>query len=72
MNTTKHDRPGAVAGQVDCRVRPRTKDELMAACWRSKTCAPYDNPGTVRTGREWFNRYMLHPWERGSDFELVA
>lgn len=22
MNTTKHERPGAVAGQVDCRVRP--------------------------------------------------
>ena len=26
MNTTKHDRPGAVAGQVDCRVRPRLQD----------------------------------------------
>ena len=22
MNTTKHDSPGAVAGQVDCNVRP--------------------------------------------------
>ena len=72
MSTTKHDSHGAVAGQVDFRVRPRTKDELMAAHWRSKTFAPYDSQGTVRTGREWFNRYMLHPWERGSDFELVA
>jgi len=25
MNTTKHDRPGAVAGQVDCRVRPHAE-----------------------------------------------
>lgn len=62
----------AVGAPLERQVRPRTKDELMAARWRSKTCAPYDNPGTVRTGREWFNRYMLHPWERGSDFELVA
>lgn len=57
---------------LERHVRPRTKDELMSGRWRNKTCAPYDNPGTVRTGREWFNRYMLHPWERGSDFELVA
>ena len=62
----------ALAGQVERPVRPRTKDELLAAHWRSKTLAPYDNIGTVRTGREWFNRYMLHPWERPSDFELVA
>jgi hypothetical protein len=34
MNTTKHDRPGAVAGQVDCRGRPQrqyTRDELVDA-----------------------------------------
>ena len=30
MNTTKHDRHGAVAGQVDCRVRPLV-DRLRAA-----------------------------------------
>ena len=62
----------AVAGPVERGVRPRTKDELMAASWRITVCAPYDNPSTVRTGREWFNRYMLHARERGGDFELVA
>ena len=25
MNTTKHESPGAVAGQVDCRVRPAVR-----------------------------------------------
>lgn len=49
-----------------------TKDELMAARWRITVCATYDSPGTVRTGRQWLNRYMLRPWERGSDFCLVT
>ena len=31
MNTTKHDRPGAAAGQVDCRVRPLA-DALDSLC----------------------------------------
>ncbi len=62
----------AVFGPVESSVRPRTRDELMAARWKSKTCAPYDNPGTVRTGKEWFDRYMLFAWERPSYFELVA
>ena len=72
MNTTKDERPEAVAGQVDRWVRPRTKDELMAANWRNLKLAPYDNCGTVRTGKQWFDRYMLFAWERPSDFELVA
>jgi len=57
--------------KIDHYVRPRTRDELMAARWRSTVCAPYDNRGTVRIGREWFDRYMLYPWEYGRDFELL-
>ena len=51
---------------------PRTKDGLMAAFWELKVCTPFDNPGTVRTGRAWFDRYMLYPWEHTNDFELVG
>ena len=62
----------APAVAVQRVVRPRSKDERMAALYRITVCAPYDSPGIVRTGREWFDRYMMHPWERGSDFELVV
>ena len=62
----------AVGAQLVRGVRPRTRDELMAAKWRSTKLSVYDNIGTVRTGREWFDRYMLLPWERNSCFEFVA
>ena len=29
MNTTKHDRHGAVEGQVDCRVRPLVEGDVV-------------------------------------------
>lgn len=48
----------------------RTKDEQMAMRWEITVCTSYDNPGTIRTGREWFDRYMLYPWECGNDFRL--
>ena len=38
--------------------------------YRSTLLLRYDNIGTVRTGCEWFDRYMVFPWERGG-FEIV-
>lgn len=46
--------------------------ELMQARFMSLTLAPCDNRGTVRTGMDWFNRYMIYPWERPSEFEQVT
>lgn len=45
---------------------------LMSALWQLTVCCQYDGPGTVRTGREWFDRYMIFPWERRGDFVLVS
>lgn len=46
MNTTKHDSHGAVAGQVDCRVRPLALllACLLAACGDSN---PMHGPGAL-------------------------
>lgn len=42
MNATKHDSPGAVAGQVDCRVRPVSEAcrtcGLLLAPWLRLYC----------------------------------
>lgn len=39
--------------------------------FKSKLLFPADNIGTVRTGKEWFNRYAIFPWEHPRDFEQV-
>jgi hypothetical protein len=39
--------------------------------YKSKWLMPYDDRFTVRTGLEWFNRYMLRPDERPDYFEEV-
>jgi len=39
MNTTKHENHGAVAGQVDCRVRP--------LAWTDDRCKELDELGTL-------------------------
>ena len=48
----------------------KTKDELLQNLYRSTLLLRYDDIGTTRTGKEWFNRYMIHPWEKNG-FELV-
>lgn len=40
--------------------------------YKSLTLAPFDNIGTIRTEKEWFDRYMILPGERPKDFELVT
>ena len=43
----------------------------LALKYKSVLLLRYDNIGTVRTGQEWFDRYMIYPWER-ADFVLEA
>lgn len=42
----------------------------LALTYRSVKLLPYDDIGTIRSGRAWFDRYMVFPWER-SGFEAV-
>ena len=49
----------------------RTKKELMSATWMNNFIIHGDNRNTVRTGKDWFDRYMIYPWEKGSDFSEV-
>lgn len=49
-------------------VRRMSRDELMSMRWRLKCLARYDNPGTVRTGKEWLDRYLIAAWDH-PDFE---
>jgi hypothetical protein len=58
MNTTKHDSHGAVAGQVDCRVRPargdeaKTYDKEGVTAWKCLNC---DKENT-------FSPYVMAHW----------
>jgi hypothetical protein len=49
----------------------RTKEELLSAKWRNNILLPSDDRNIVRTGKEWFDRYMVYPWEKGKDFSEV-
>jgi len=49
----------------------RTKEELMAAKWKNNILLPRDDRNTVRTGKEWNDRYMIYPWEKGRDYSEV-
>lgn len=59
MNTTKHDRPDAVAGQVDCRVRPECR---RCALWEYTDVAD-DAEGVVDDDIGTCHRWppVLHP-----------
>ena len=58
MSTTKHDRPGAVAGQVDCRVRLLRKATIDRLCrvldeWmreEQNLCSHYGPPADLPSG----------------------
>jgi len=50
----------------------KNKKELLSASWRNNILLPYDNRNTIRTGQEWFDRYMMYPWEKGTDFSLTS
>jgi hypothetical protein len=44
-----------------------TKQEIkrrLSLMYKSTKLLPYDDIGTVRSGKEWFDRYMIYPWER--------
>lgn len=61
MNTTKHDSPGAVAGQVDCNVRPLAqKVERLEALLRAMQAdmRTYLMPDGG-CGADWFVSRML-------------
>ena len=47
------------------------KQKRLALTYKSTLLLPYDNIGTVRTGKAWFDRYMVFSWER-SGFALCA
>lgn len=47
-----------------------TKQKLTLK-YRSKLLMVADSIGTIRTGQQWFDRYMIFPWERPSEFEQV-
>ncbi len=49
-----------------------SRDLLMSSRWMNNLLLPYDDRGTVRTGKEWFDRYMVFPWEKGNEFTKVA
>jgi hypothetical protein len=53
------------------KITPENKAKLMEQKYRSTKLLHYDNIGTIRTGKEWFDRYMIYCWEVG-DFEVVA
>lgn len=38
--------------------------ERMSLLYESTLLLPYDDQGTVRTGKGWFDRYMIFPWEK--------
>lgn len=46
--------------------------ELCKLKFKNNVCLLYDSIGTVRTGREWFDRYMIFPWEKGNDFSVES
>jgi hypothetical protein len=43
----------------------------MSLKYESTKLLRFDDIGTVRTGLDWFNRYMTYPWER-DDFKLAT
>ena len=47
-----------------------TPDKRFSLMYKSTLLLPADNIGTIRTGKQWFDRYMIFPWERGG-FEVV-
>lgn len=44
------------------------RETKMLRSYRLLKLARYDDIGTVRTGKQWFDRYMIYPWERPGDF----
>lgn len=44
----------------------------MNQSFASKLLMAHDDIGTIRTGRQWFDRYMVFPWEMPQYFAPIA
>lgn len=45
-----------------------TREELLHTRWKNIVMLAYDEPGAIRYGWQWFDRYCVYPWEHISDF----
>lgn len=48
------------------------KDIRLTFKYKTTKLFPRDNIGTIRTGQEWFDRYMIYPWEQSGFIKVES